>query len=138
MYFRPSADIKSTGYFFSNITTLAPGNIDIIRNYVTDAGQYGMYLNTVLGTSAKPLNLNNNLSAGGFYNNFSNAPTNTFDAAQTPVGLFLSTVGWANVVFNSVLMDAPTKTGTVDNTTAFYINGAPGTGSLYIYNNIFQ
>lgn len=137
VFFRPSADVKSTGYLFSNITTFAPGNIDIIRNYVTDAGQYGMYLSTVLGTSAKPLNLNNNMIAGGFYNNFSNAPTNTFDAAQSPVGLYLTTVGWANVVFNSVLMDAPSKTGTVDNTVSFYINGAPATGSVYVYNNIF-
>lgn len=138
VFFRPSADLKSTGYLLTNITTSAPGNIEIVRNYVTDAGQYGIYLSSVVGTGAptnKYVNINNNMIAGGFFNNYSSA-ANTFSATETPVGLYLNTVGWANIFFNSILMDAPTKTGTVDNTTSLYINGSPATGNLYVYNNI--
>lgn len=140
VFFRPSADVKSTGYLLANITTFSPGNIEIVRNYVTDAGQYGMFLSSVIGTGApsnKYVNINNNMIAGGFYNNYSNAPANTFSTTETPVGLYLNGVGWANIFFNSVLMDAPSKTGTVDNTTSFYVNGSPAVGSLYVYNNIF-
>lgn len=138
VYFRPSADVKSAGYWLTNITTAAPGNIEIVRNYVTDAGQYGIYMSSVVGTGAptnRYVNINNNMISGGFYNNYSNA-ANTFNATETPVGLYLNSVGWANIFFNSILMDAPTKTGTVDNTTTLYINGSPATGSLYVYNNI--
>lgn len=140
VFFRPSADVKSTGYLLANINTVSPGNIEIVRNYVTDAGQYGIYLSSVLGTGAptnKYININNNMISGGFYNNYSNAPANTFSTTETPVGLYLNGVGWANIYFNSVLMDAPSKTGTVDNTTTFYVNGSPAVGNLYVYNNIF-
>ncbi len=139
VYFRPSADVKSTGYYLSNINTVSPGNIEVIRNYVTDAGQYGMYLSSVVGTGTptnKYVNINNNMIAGGFFNNYSNT-TNTFNITETPVGLYLNGVGWANIFFNSVLMDAPSKTNTVDNTTSFYINGSPSIGNVYVYNNIF-
>lgn len=137
--FRPSADVKSIGYFFSTINTAPPQNIEISKNYVTDAGQYGMYLSSVVGTGTptnRYVNITNNMIAGGFFNNYSNA-TNTFNGTETPVGLYLTGVGWANVFFNSVLMDAPSKTNTVDNTTAFYVNGAPTTGNIFVYNNIF-
>lgn len=140
VFFRPSADLKSTGYLLANINTVSPGNIEIVRNYVTDAGQYGIYLSSVLGTGAptnKYVNINNNMISGGFYNNYSNAPANTFSTTETPVGLYLNGVGWANIYFNSVLMDAPSKTNTVDNTTTFYVNGSPAIGNLYVYNNIF-
>lgn len=137
VYFRPSADQKSTGYFLANITTFSPGNIEVVRNYVTDAGQYGIYMSSVIGTGAptnKYVNINNNMITGGFFNNFSSP---AFNATETPVGMYLNTVGWANVFFNSVLMDAPTKVNNVDNTTSFYINGSPATGNVYVYNNIF-
>lgn len=135
--FRPSADFKSTGYFVSTVNTVAPQNIEISRNYVTDAGQYGMYLNAVTGLGTpfnRYVNITNNMITGGFTSNFSAA---AFSATETPTGLFLNGVGWANIFFNSIYMDAVTKTGNVDNTAAFYVNGSPAIGNIYVYNNVF-
>jgi hypothetical protein len=135
---RPSADLKSVGYFLTNITTGAPGNIQILRNFVSNAGQYGMYMNAVTGTGAptnRYVNIYNNMIAGGFFNNYSNA---LFNTTETPVGLYMLNCGFSNVYFNSVYMDAPTKTGIVDNTTAFYILGSTANGTTRIYNNVFS
>lgn len=136
--FRPSADLKSAGFYLQNISTSAPGNIQITRNYVTSAGQYGIYLNNVSGTGAptnRYVNIYNNMIAGGFYNNYSNA---SYSAAETPTGILMNGCGWANVYFNSVNMDAPTKSGFVDNTTAFYVNGVISSGSIRVFNNVFS
>lgn len=136
---RPSADLKSVGYFLSNITTGPPGNIQITRNYVSNAGQYGIYLSSVVGTGAptnRYVNIYNNMIAGGFFSNFSN---NAFNASETPVGLYMTNSGWSNVYFNSVYMDAPTKTNIIDNTTAFYISGnGTSNGTTRVYNNVFS
>lgn len=135
--FRPSADFKSVGYFLQNINTASPGNIEITRNYVTAAGQYGIYMNSVVGTGAptnRYVNIYNNMIAGGFYNNFSQA---TFSTTETPTGLYMNSSGFANVYFNSINMDAPTKTGFVDNTTSFYLGGT-NVGAIRVFNNIFN
>lgn len=135
---RPSADLKSTGYFLQNITTGAPGNIQVTRNYVSNAGQYGIFMNNVTGTGAptnRYVNIYNNMIAGGFYNNFSN---NTFNLTETPVGLYMTSCGWSNVYFNSIYMDAPTKANTIDNTTAFFIQGSTSNGLTRVFNNIFS
>jgi hypothetical protein len=135
---RPSADLKSVGYFLTNISTAAPGNIQVTRNYVSNAGLYGIYLSSVTGTGAptnRYVNIYNNMVAGGFFNNFSNA---TFSLTETPVGLYMANCGWSNVYFNSIYMDAPTKTNLTDNTTAFFIAGTTGNGTTRVYNNIFS
>lgn len=135
---RPSADLKSVGYFLANITTGAPGNIQITRNYVANAGQYGIYMSGVTGTgnpTNRYVNIYNNMVAGGFFSNYSNA---TFNPTETPVGLYMANCGWSNVYFNSVYMDAPTKTNVIDNTTAFYILGSTANGTTRVYNNVFS
>ncbi len=135
---RPSADIKSVGYFLSNITTGAPGNIQITRNYVANAGQYGIYMTAVTGTGAptnRYVNIYNNMVAGGFFSNYSNA---NFNTTETPVGLYMTNCGWSNVYFNSIYMDAPTKTNIIDNTTAFYIIGSTANGTTRVYNNVLS
>lgn len=128
--FRPSADKKSTGYFAQTITTANPGNIEITRNYVYGAGQYGMYLSSVLGTTTRSVNIYNNMIAGGFFSNNSTA-------ADLPAGLYMLNCGWANVYFNSILMDAPTNVGLVDNTKSFFVQGSTTFGQVRVYNNIF-
>ena len=132
---RPSADLNSAGYYLKNITTSAPGNIEITFNYVTGAGQYGIYMNTVLGTGAptnRSVNLSNNMIAGGFFSNKS-TPN------DWPQGISLNSCGWVNVYFNSVRMDAPTNIGAPDNTAAFYIFGSGSLTSnpIKVFNNIF-
>ncbi len=128
--FRPSADKKSTGYFIQTTTTANPGNIEITRNYVYGAGQYGMYLNGVVGTTTRSVNIYNNMIAGGFFSNNS-------AAADLPTGLYMINCGWANVYFNSILMDAPTNVGLVDNTRSFFVQGTTTIGQIRVYNNIF-
>ena len=132
---RPSADLKSAGYFLRNISTFSPGNIEITFNYVTGAGQYGIYMNGVIGTGAptnRSVNLSNNMIAGGFMSNKS-------IPADLPHGLSVQSCGWVNIYFNSVRMDAPTNVDVPDNTAAFYVSG---TGSatnnpIKVFNNIF-
>lgn len=131
---RPSADIKSTAYFISNLSTELPGGIEISKNYSANAGQYGIFLNSIVGLVNKYANISNNMVSGGFYNNFSAA---NFDANNTPVGLYMTSSPYTYVCFNSVYMDAPTKTNIVDNTTAFYVSGNSGSGLTRVYNNIF-
>ncbi len=132
---RPSADLKSAGYYLQNISTSSPGNIEITFNYVTGAGQYGIYMNAVVGTGAptnRSVNLSNNMIAGGFF-------SNKTAAVDLPQGLALNSCGWVNVYFNSVRMDAPVNVGAPDNTSAFYVSGAGSTASnpIKVFNNIF-
>ncbi len=131
---RPSANLKSTGYYLQNITTAPPGNIEITSNYVTGAGQYGIYLNSVIGTGGSTnryVNLSNNMIAGGFFSNKT--------GSDLPHGLSVNNCGWLNIYFNSVRMDAPTNVGVPDNTAAFYISGAGSITSnpIKVINNIF-
>jgi hypothetical protein len=132
--FRPSsADKKSTGYWLTNINTTAPGNIEITRNYVSGAGQHGIYMSAVNGTGPSTnryVNVYNNMIAGEFF-------SNAIAANDIPRGLSINNCGWVNVYFNSVLMDAPINIGVVDNTAAFYVIGTTTIGSIRVYNNIF-
>ncbi len=135
---RPSADLKSVGYYLTNITTGPPGNIQVTRNYVSNAGQYGIFMSGVTGTGAptnRYVNVYNNMIAGGFFSNYSN---NAFNLTETPVGLYMNSSGFSNVYFNSVYMDAPTKANIIDNTTAFFISGTTTNGTTRVYNNIFS
>jgi hypothetical protein len=132
---RPSADLKSAGYFLRNISTFSPGNIEITFNYVTGAGQYGIYLSGVVGTGAptnRSVNLSNNMIAGGFFSNKSNA-------ADVAHGLSINSCGWVNIYFNSVRMDAPTNVDVIDMSTAFYVAGTGSVTSnpIKVFNNIF-
>ena len=132
---RPSADLKSAGYYLQNISTFSPGNIEITFNYVTGAGQYGIYMNAVIGTGAptnRSVNLSNNMIAGGFFSNKTASP-------DLPHGLSVNSCGWLNIYFNSVRMDAPVNVGVPDNTTAFYVSGVGSTASnpIKVFNNIF-
>jgi hypothetical protein len=132
---RPSADLKSAGYYLTNVSTFAPGNIEITSNYVTGAGQYGIYMNAVIGTGAptnRSVNLSNNMIAGGFF-------SNRTAIADWPQGLSINSCGWVNVYFNSVRMDAPTNVNAPDNTIACYVSGSGSTtlNPLKIFNNIF-
>ncbi len=130
---RPSADLKSTGYYLTNISTVSPGNNEVTFNYVTGAGQYGIYMSQVIGTGAptnRYVNISNNMIAGGFFSNNSGA-------ADLPQGLSLNSCGWANVYFNSVRMDAPTRVGAPDNTSAFYVAGSNASGNIRVFNNVF-
>ncbi len=132
---RPSADLKSAGFYLQNISTFSPGNIEITFNYVTGAGQYGIYMNAVIGTGAptnRSVNLSNNMIAGGFF-------SNKTASVDLPQGLSVNSCGWVNIYFNSVRMDAPSNVGAPDNTAAFYISGAGSTASnpIKVFNNIF-
>lgn len=132
--FRPSsADEKSTGYWLSNITTIAPGNIEITRNYVSGAGQYGIHMTAVNGTGSPTnrfVNVYNNMIAGEFF-------SNAVAANDVPRGLSIVNSGFVNVYFNSVFMDAPINVGVVDNTAAFYVLGTSATATIRVYNNVF-
>ena len=132
---RPSADLKSAGYFLRNISTFSPGNIEITFNYVTGAGQFGIYMSGVVGTGAptnRSVNLSNNMIAGGFFSNKSNA-------ADVAHGLSVNSCGWVNIYFNSVRMDAPTNVDVIDMSTAFYVAGTGSVTSnpIKVFNNIF-
>jgi hypothetical protein len=134
VYLRPSADLKSAGYYLTNVNTFAPGNIEITFNYVTGAGQYGIYMSAVTGTGTpfRAVNLSNNMIAGGFFSNKTAIP-------DWPHGLSINSCGWLNVYFNSVRMDAPTNVGVPDNTVACYVSGSGSSTNnpLRIFNNIF-
>ncbi len=127
---RSSAELKSVGYWLSNIITNGPGGrIEIARNYVTGAGQYGIYCSTVRGLANSYVNISNNMIAGGFFSN------KISPATDIPHGMYMSNSGWLNIYFNSVNFDAPIAKNVVDPTSALYITGAAATGQIRVYNN---
>ncbi len=109
--------LRSPGITSSSAIYAATNDGPFIFTYndIKDAGSYGIYLSSVNATAGNPSLLANNSIGGGF------------TSTGTPYGIYMSSVSFVDIIYNSVLVDNGSGRG-------IYISTASGMRAL---NNSF-